>query len=359
MQAPTLDPVRDTGSPVSRSDQAEASSAHSRINIPLNLENWKDLPEVVREQLLWFHQFLLDNKMGYEAACQAVEYDHSTVFRILKGTYQGNWGNVCDAIKRFRRRHETPLTLKKHQFVETSIAKITFGALNYASANSLITIIMGESGDGKSVAGQAWKRAHNHGRTVMVIAPAFGGTKALLRDIAATVGINKNLPAPQMHESILRAFNRDRMLVVDEAHRLFPNEARTNPVNLEILRDIHDRTGCALALIATQRFQTQLKKGEYMFEQLVGRSLPIRLPRDVKAADVELITKQFVQRPSEAALEACHKVASQPGRFRLLTEILKVAVTMAKKREHNPSSEHIFAAIKLREQMQGETLYAK
>lgn len=348
--------------------QIEAHAKESFIDIPVNLENWKDVPEGVREQLLWFHQFVLDNRINWARASEALDYDQSVVYRVLKGTYSGNWGNVCKAIVAFRKREETPLTLRKYEFVENSITKVIFNALSYAKVNGCIVVVEGESGQGKSVGAQAWKRQNNHGKTVMVIAPAFGGVKALLSEIGIAVGINKYMRAGDLHQAILRAFNKDRMLVVDEAHRLLPPDRRTNPFCLEILRDIHDRTGCALGLIATARFNTELRKGEYMFEQLIGRSMPVRLPRKVRLEDVEPIVRQFVPRrgPTRTGqnedaeiLQTCMKVAEQPGRLRIMVEVLKGAQRIAEKHKEKPGLEHLLKAIRIREEMQGETIFAK
>ena len=72
--------------PVDRSLQAEASSAHSRINVPLNLHSWKDRQPEEQEMLLWFHQHILDESLSWDDASEAIGYDRSNIFRILKGT---------------------------------------------------------------------------------------------------------------------------------------------------------------------------------------------------------------------------------------------------------------------------------
>ncbi len=345
---------------ISRSEQATASSAHSRINIPLNMENWRALAEPVQQLLLWFHQHCLDEALDLKAAGQALNYDTSTVFRVLKGTYEGNWSNVTKAIESYRKVVETRGTIQRQEFVHNSITKMIFAGLDYALANNSITLVTGESRMGKTTAAKAWRDENNHGRSVFVTAPAYGGTKALLRDIAAAVGVNKNLNVSQMHEAILRAFNRHRILIIDEAHRLMPNDRRTvNNTFLEIIRDIHDRSGCAVALLATARFDTLLKAGEYMYEQLLGRiGMPIRLKRKIGWGDVEPIVKQFIRRPSARLQAACEEVANAMGRLGILVETVRVASRMAGKKKQDLAEEHVFAAMALRRQMQGETNYA-
>ena len=342
---------------VSKSIQAEASSAHQRINIPLNLDNWKDLPEDVQGDLLWFHQHSLDGGMSLQDCAEALNYDTSTVFRVLKGTYEGSWANICRAIRSYRRLSDTRGTIQRQEFVQNGLSRLVWAALDYALANNSITLITGESRMGKSIAASQWRDANNHGRSVLVSAPAYGGTKSLLRDIAAAVGANRNQNTGQTHDSILRAFNRNRILIVDEAHRLLPGDRRSNPTNLEILRDIHDRTGAALALIATARFEVALKSSEYQFEQLLGRiGMPVKLPRKIKPEDFVEIIKQYVSRPGKDLMQVCEKIANERGRLGILVETLKVASRMARKARATLGEDHVFKAVRLRKQMSGEAL---
>src|ERR1043166_8400296 len=122
-----------------RSLMAEASSAHSRVNISLNLDNWKELPQEIGDELLWFHQWVLDNNVGWKEAEEAIGYDRSTIFRILKGTYEGSWHKIAGAIRSFRELEEKRRSIKSHFFVPNSISAIVFAALDYALANNSFT----------------------------------------------------------------------------------------------------------------------------------------------------------------------------------------------------------------------------
>lgn len=352
--------VRRDVAPVSASEQGKAASAHARLNIPLNLENWRHLPEETQKDLLWFHQHGLDEDMPLKELGQAIGYNDSTIWRVLKGEYEGNWKNIVESIRSYRKLTEHRGTIQQSEFAENYSTRLIFGALDYALANNSITLVVGESGQGKTMSGQAWKRLNNHGRAVMVTAPPYGGPKALLARIAEAVGVNKNLNFMQMQLAIYRSFNRHRILIVDEAHRLLPGDRRTNPVMLEIIRDIKDETGCAVALLATERFSAELRKSEYMFEQVLGRiGLPVRLPRATKEADIEPIVRQYLARPSRAVMEAALQIANKLGRVRMLVEVLKVGSRIAKKAGEKMVEEHFLKAIKLREQMMGEQVYAK
>jgi DNA transposition AAA+ family ATPase len=341
---------------ITPADKAQAASAHSRINIPLNLENWRHLDEKLQGNLLWFHQHALDTHMGFKECGRALGYDASTIFKMLHGNYAGSWENINASIQSYRRVVEERGTIQQNVFAENSVSRLIWAGLSYALAANSITLISGDSRSGKTISTEAWRAANNHGRAVMTIAPAYGGTRALLRNISKVVGVNKNLSGESMYDAILRSFNANRMLIIDEAHRLLPSGRRTNPVSLEILRDIHDSTHCGLALIATERFDNELRKGEYMYEQLLGRfGMPVRLPRKLKRADFEPILHQYIVRPSEGVIEAAEQIANARGRLGILVELLKSASRIAAKEQKSVKprigEDHFFKACAFRRKM--------
>ncbi|MDZ7317474.1 MAG: ATP-binding protein [candidate division KSB1 bacterium] len=344
---------------IDKSLKAEAASAHSRINVPLNMENWRHLPEEVQQSLLWLHQHALDNKMSWDELTEAVGYDRSTVFRWLKGTYEGSWQNALRAIKAYRRIIEQRGTIKPNELVENGIYNLIAAGLDYALANNSITAIIGESRMGKTVAAKLWRDHNNHGTSVYVVAPPYGGTKRLLHVIAEAVGVNRSQPTAQLYAAILRAFNKNRILIVDEAHRLLPSDRRSNPTNIEVLRDIHDQTGCALAFIATQRFDDELRKSHYQFEQILGRiGMPIRLPRRLRKQDWLPIVRQYVE-PDDELIISLDKIANGLGRLGILVESLKLASRIAAKAKEQLTPTHVHRAIALRAQMMGERMDSK
>lgn len=354
------DDMEDEKSGIDQSDVSAAASAHSRINIPLNLENWRDQPADVQKALMWFHQHILDEKMDWEDAKKALGYDNSVIFKVLKGSYEGSWKNVSKAIEGYKRLADQRGTIQQNEVVENHMMRLIHGGLDYAMANNSITMITGESRMGKTVSALRWRDLNNHGQSVYVSVPALGGTKVLLRKIAEAVGVNKNLAMVQIYEAICRSFNKNRMLIVDEAHRLLPQDRRSNPVNLELLRDIHDTTHCALALIATQRFDDELKKSQYMFEQILGRvGMPVRLPRRIKENDIMPILQQYIKEPTQRIVDMAVAVANELGRLGILVETLKIGSRIARKNKVEMTDSHFIIGLKARQQMMGECQYAK
>jgi DNA transposition AAA+ family ATPase len=124
---------------------------------------------------------------------------------------------------------------------------------------------------------------------------------------------------------------------------------------LEILRDIFDQTGCALGLIATERFKHELTKSEYMFEQVLGRiGMPIRIPPKLREQDVFPILNQYIAKPSNDLRAEALRIANEMGRLGILVETLKIASRMAAKEKKPLTETYVFAAIKIRNQMMGK-----
>ena len=345
---------------ITTSELAKTSSAGSRINIPLNLKNFDVYDERFHAPLLWFHQHCLDDDLSLDAAGKAIGYDKSTVFRVLKGSYEGSIEKICAAIKSYKRIAEERATIQENVIIDNSITRMIGAGLDYALANNSMTLVIGESRMGKTEAAKLWRDANNHGTSVLITAPPVGGVKMLMRRLADAVGVNKNLSIPQMFEAVSRSFNRNRILIVDEAHRLMPADSRSTPVAIELLRDLHDQTDCALALIATQRFSDQMHKSTYQFEQVLGRiGMPIRLSRTIKMKDILPIVRQYVDEPSAEMKDACSAIANEHGRLGILTETLKMASRIAAKAKEELGEEHFFKAVALRNQMMGEKMYAK
>lgn len=380
--------------------EADASIRNQRVSIPFNLDNWRTLDPAVVNDLIWFHQHILDEGLTYEDAARAITYDKSVVFRILKGTYAGSWDNITRAIDKYRHDFRALRSkIQKVEFAENKNTRLICQALDYAVNSNTITLITGESGMSKSMTIRHWRDQNNSGRTILIEAPVLCNRLTLLAELCKAIGRkSKARRASDLFEHCEKALNKGRTLIVDEAHRLLPGGGGL-PVCLEILRALHDHTKCGLAFVATARFGEDLKASEYQFEQLLGRiGLPCRLYRTLKAPDIEPLIDQYFQRATEKLVANALKIANaEPislvikndhgqdtrhnimlhGRLRALVEIFRFASLMSHKeragvRSVSPadtsakasavrkmSESHFFDALVKRHSMMGEAAYAQ
>ncbi len=349
------------------SAQAAASSAHARINVPINLDNWRRLPEAVTSRLMWLHQYVLDEKIGWAEAAEALGYDdkaegQSAIYNALKGIYDGDWEEFCERVDGWRKIVQARAGIILTEFAGNPISQLIWAGLDYAVANKSITLIEGESGHGKSIAVNAWRVApeNNHGKSVCSECASVGGIKVFLGELCGLTGGNRNASIGAMRDHLFRSFNPHRILILDEAIRLLPKKATSMPDKLDFVRELHDRTGCAIALIATRRFSHEMDRGVYMFEQVLGRiGMPIRLPSVLEEAHFRPILVQYFPRASKQLLATCEQIANdrlprQKGRLRLLSQVLRLASRIASKKKTRLAETHFFEALAAREQMMGE-----
>lgn len=348
------------------SDRGVAASAGQRLNVPMRVDRWSTLPSAQQELLVWFHQYCLDEDYTLDDAGEALGYERSVAHRVLNGVYgpptgKGSWENIVKAIESFKKLAASRSEIQQSDFTANSISRLIWGGLDYALANNSITTIVGESGQGKTLATRAWRDANNHGRSVLITAPVVGRHSELLKRIVKAVGAGWRGGSDALVTAAYRGFNKHRILIIDEAHRLLPARQDRDAVALEVLRDIHDATGCALALISTERFNDALRKeSSYQYEQVLGRiGLPVRLPRRNQIKDIDPIVRQYVKRPTVKMLDACLEISNATGRIRLVVERLKVGSRIAAKAGRAMNEEDFFKALAIVRQMGGELIYAE
>lgn len=335
-----------------------------RIELALNLEKWAHLADPQVEALTWFHQYVLDRAMTWGQAAEALGY-HSgdpegptIVLDALRGGYTGDWVALTKRIQAYRKIAAERAGIQHAEFRETPISKMIWSGIDYALAANCIVIIEGDSGHGKTIGATVWNDTQSKGRGVLMEAPAVGGTGPFIEEVGRAVGYQRRYSPCATREAVFGAFSADRVLIIDEATRLLPKGRTANPDKLEFLRELHDRKRVPLVFLTTRRFVTEMEQSNYVFEQILGRCMPIRLPAVLEEASWRPILVQYFPKPSRAACEAAEKLANnrlprQKGRVRLLTQVLKLATRLASKEGGRLTEDHFFKALALREQMIG------
>ena len=322
-----------------------------RIQTPINLKAWDHLngklKDSDRELLLWFHQHVLDREMTWKEVTRAVDYDRTTLFRCLTGTYQAeSWAKPLAKIRAYRKGVEKHSRAVEKKFAMNRQAQRVFGALDFALTQSTMVSLEGEARMGKTEAAKQWVEQRGPGRAVMIECPVIGSPIAVLKEIARKVGLSHKEKRQNMARRIGNAFSSDRVLVIDEAGRMFP-KGKGSPEALDEIRSIHDRTGCGIALLVTRADVKKLTESAYMVGQLIGRiDLPAMLP-EFEQNDVDVIVNQF-GKFSKPIRQKLYRVATQPGRLGAMLSILKTANRFALKNREEITDKHVEAAIAAR-----------
>lgn len=340
---------------IDKSTRAKASSAHSRINIPLDLNSWRDVPEDQQQVLLWFHQHLLDENITWEQTDTLLvkknggHYNRNTIFKVLKGMHEASLDNFIEAVCSYRDTVKKRAGVKHATFIENDVSKIMFAAFDYAFANNRMQLVIGAAGMGKTTALKEWAHRNNSGRSVYVDCPPFGGNKGFLRAIARKVGVSQNLATPDMLAAVVRAFSPNRILLLDNMHRVVPSDPRSKAVAFDLLQYIFENSGCAIGITATSRIESIMQTTGYIYDQFGGRvGDPIYLHERVQDKAFIPIVEQFLPNPSDQLINALRPIANGAGRLHKLSEHLELAARIAKKKKERLTERHILMAIKTR-----------
>ncbi len=182
---------------------------------------------------------------------------------------------ILDALAEFQDRHTAKV---KSAFVMTTIAADVFETLDHALAIRKMTIIEGLSGSGKTTAAEAWCAAHQ-GQARFVTLSAITHKTGFFQKLAAAIGLaSSNRKATDMQVKVEEFFRRTRlMLVIDEAHYLFPQHQRSNsnPELVDWVNTALVNQGVPVALICTDQFvklKSRIEKRTgWTSEQLASR----------------------------------------------------------------------------------------
>ena len=189
---------------------------------------------------------------------------------------------------------------------QTILTKAINETLDYAINRQACVLIQGRTGRGKTVAVRAW--ASRKKDAYYIDCPVSTGTADIAAAVASAVGT-----APATLEAFLTGHRA--IIILDECARLIPSRAGRARA-LEYLRRLHDRTGVALAFIATDYFMRECSHsglGEYL-EQFIGRFRDkLIIPDFISREECADILRPYME-PTEELLDFAFKTANDKGR---------------------------------------------
>lgn len=228
------------------------------------------------------------------------------------------------------------------EIVETCVVKNIRDGLIYAKKNHTMIRITGQTGRGKTFAARHWATGDKD--AVYVRVPAGCTRTQLLKLIARSFGYTgTRFTGPALADAILKGelVTAKHLLILDEAGHLMPRGSRSNTLPLELVRDIYDVCGCAVALIFTDVYIQDMEKGHWcdFLEQFRGRiTFRVDIPKHIFREEVEQIVASFVPNPGRTLVDMAYQSISDPehkdGNLRRLFENLKWAKQRAEAKGH-------------------------
>ncbi len=239
---------------------------------------------------------------------------------------------IMDALAEFQDRYAARV---RSEFVMTTIATAAFETLDHALSIRKMTIIEGLSGSGKTTAAEAWCAAHQ-GQTRFVTLSGITHKTGFFQKLAAAIGLaSSNRKATDMQVKVEDFFRRTRlMLVIDEAHYLFPQHQRSNsnPELVDWVNTALVNQGVPVALICTDQFvklKSRIEKRTgWTSEQLEHRvKRYVKLPEIPTKEDLQAVASKLLSLEWDSVQEAWTIPAKTAPHPDLVKMVLGYALT--------------------------------
>jgi DNA transposition AAA+ family ATPase len=283
-------------------------------------------------------------RLSMAQMAEVLEVSTTTVSRVLRGIYEGDWKGVTQRAKTAVQLWEARAPFAKPLFVETSLAAKVQAACDFALTRQVPVILTGLSQQGKTTALKRYaERSEATVRLVRV--PAATSLKEFLAEMAEACAIPVTLQNEAKKRRICQVLNARTLLIIDELHELVISCTRSSALKIcEVIREFYDRTGCGMVLCGTDTLRIDLLGGANAawLDQLVQRSVQVALPRQLNARDIAAVAAAYglMDPPNENAQSALRGM-----RMNILCLLLSSARDLANKHS-KPLSWDLFCQTK-------------
>lgn len=235
-----------------------ASGKLRGISIGLNIvaRVARVLPDAERGAMLWLANYATLRDLTADALSEELDLDKAEIRRSLTDP-EADRERFCRQVAAVRAAFEKALPA----LANTAVKRKVTNAIKFADGEPQIVEIVGKTRTGKTVAahGEYLRRMD---RAAWLHCPAHGTDRDFLYALCQSLGVSFSSATKvnQVIPKIEACFgpNRLRMLFVDEGHRLWPNDLRREPKRIEFLRDLWERLGVSVVILATPQYSESL-----------------------------------------------------------------------------------------------------
>lgn len=331
----------------------ESGMSRDIINIPGNviLDGIREYSQQDQDDIMWLAGYAREVLAGSRrAVCEAINCDYTTLWRVLTGKYPASIANFMEAVRHLRQKASQP----GGRFVETIVTRKIFATLDHARDFNSVVHICGPSGRSKTESVKEWIRRTGHGRCVYIDCPVVGGARSLMDELARKAGVNIARKSQDIAQRLEKSFDWRHTIIIDEAVRLIPSGRGRDIKPLEFLRRLHDVTVCGMAFVSTDVFRREMESGAIsdFLEQLLGRiEDPLYIPEKVSLQEAGDICRSFNQDVDMDCIRMAAKIANGRGRIRVLFHLVRQAAMLAERKGEPLASQHLKAAVALRDNL--------
>lgn len=250
----------------------------------------------------------------------------ASISMYLNGTYAekgGKYETIEPKIEAFLEVQESKAQREELVlgFVETKTTRRIAEVMRDAHEAGEIAVIYGQAGLGKTQAVKNY--CEKHGAILIEANPSFTAL-VLMKKLAASVKLPISGTLNDLfEETAYRLGGSERLIVVDEAENL-PLRA------LEIIRRLHDETGCGLVLSGMPRLVANLRGKHGELVQLHSRVAgALNLGDSLPDAELEQIARATLPEADDETIAELVKHSN--GNTRRMSKLMRGSVRVANK----------------------------
>lgn len=246
--------------------------------------------------------------------------------------------NILGALLDYKARSEKAA---RDNFVETSIGKVVFEALDYALETGRSALIEGNSGIGKTTGLDAWCEIHS-GQARLVKLKGITHRTGFFREVAKALGVasGTGLSPGKIQMRVEQFLQRTKiMLVIDEGQYLMPpgNRVYTPPELINWLMTACYNEGVPFVISATSEFRKRRaiieKNTTWQSEQLRRRIRRyFSLPEKPTKTDLFRVAEKLLPGQDSRAVEYVVGYSmTSGGFFQAITDVIDDAHVLARR----------------------------
>lgn len=289
----------------------QASSKLRGIAIGMNIiiRVARSHPDATRRAIIWLANYANMRGLTADALTHEVDLPKGAIRAALTDPDCEDIDIFRSKVEALRARFEATLPT----LVETKVKHEVDRAMRCAARKTKMVEIIGKTRMGKSdCARQFWLR--NLDRCLWFECPEDSTTRGFFYTLADRLGIGISTAKKTglLREQCRACFGPGgvEILIVDEAHRLWPADVRCKPERIEFLRAAYaDGTGTSVVIIGTPQHTESLNgslesAGRWSPGQYLGRIVPYHLDDTMSITDLAAIAAHYAPGASKAVIDA-------------------------------------------------------
>jgi DNA transposition AAA+ family ATPase len=296
-------------------------SVQRAVKEDLNIVYDEDLH---RRFVLWKEQ----SGTSLNGIAQKIDRSTAAISQYINMKYMGDIAELeKDIANLLRREEDLQFVTGAREFCNTTPAKLIWEVLQYCDAKKKMGVALAPSGTGKTETCKEYKRQNR--ATIFVTADITTRAPAaiLRRIVQQTGGTGRRYSTSEfLHAMIDRLKGSQRLLIIDDAHFL-------KWESFELVRKVYDCAGIGVVYVGQERLYEQMKgtdRNSYLFDQIYSR---IAIRRDnflIYKNDVKAVVSIMCKGLDKECIDYLYQKAKGKGRFRLVENIIDVAMEMNK-----------------------------